>query len=107
MKQRNEEMTWLGDDDALEEVTNLAGTIVGAAVGLAAGPIGVVAGAVVGSAVGSLAGMAMYRNERAHDAVDRMLDEEIGVYDGDLGRGESWHDLDRDLGAPAETKPPA
>ena len=97
-------------NDALEEVTNVAGTLVGAAVGIAGGPFGVLAGAVVGSAMGSVAGEAMQRSEHARAQEQAELDEEIGVYETDKDADAQtsfdmspWADLDEE---PAPPPPP-
>jgi phage tail tape-measure protein len=68
-----------------EAVVAASGTAAGAAVGSVAGPVGAVAGAIVGGVIGAAAGAVLEQeNERAHQH-DEHLDEDIGVYDGQLG----------------------
>ena len=68
-----------------------AGAVAGAAIGSMAGPVGAVAGAAIGGAMGAAAGIAVESANRAHEIVDAKLDEDIGVYGGDLGAPNLEH----------------
>lgn len=68
-----------------------AGAAAGAAIGSMAGPVGAIAGAAIGGAMGAAAGMAVESATRAHEAADVKLDQDIGVYDGDLGAPNLEH----------------
>lgn len=69
----------------------VAGALAGAAMGAVAGPPGAAAGAVIGGIVGAMAAAALERDSVARAAVDRELDEEIGVSGGDLGAPNLEH----------------
>ncbi|HTQ47298.1 MAG TPA: YMGG-like glycine zipper-containing protein [Polyangiaceae bacterium] len=68
-----------------------SGALVGAVVGAMAGPPGVVAGAIVGGAAGALAGVALDNDSSRRAALDRELDDAIGVSGGDLGAPNLAH----------------
>ena len=67
------------------------GALVGALVGAIAGPPGIAAGALLGGIVGALAVGALESEHGDDLALDRRLDEEIGVSGGDLGAPNLLH----------------
>lgn len=72
----------------------VAGAVAGAALGAVAGPPGAAVGAVVGAIGGAVAGAASARGDEIEGALDRELDDAIGI------NGEG-------LGAPGLEHPPA
>jgi hypothetical protein len=63
----------------------LAGMAAGAAIGAMAGPPGMIAGAVLGSAMGAAASIALDAQSAEETRSDEALDEEIGVFGGNIG----------------------
>lgn len=68
-----------------------AGAAVGAVAGAIAGPAGIVVGAVAGAAAGVVAREGLAADLRDKAAVDKQLDKEIGVTEGDLGAPNLKH----------------
>ena len=66
----------------------VAGAVAGTAVGLFtfAGPLAVVIGAIVGAVAGIAIGKVSRERSKRQDAKDAILDREIGVIGGDIGR---------------------
>ena len=65
-----------------------AGAVAGIAVGLFtfAGPLAIVIGGVIGAVGGVVIGKYARDRSKRQDAKDAILDREIGVIDGDIGR---------------------
>jgi hypothetical protein len=72
---------------ALAEVA--AGFAAGAAVGAIAGPPGMAAGALIGSVLGAAASFALDEDAEKRGVRDAELDQDIGVYGGDLGEAKA------------------
>lgn len=78
----------LRSSDAPMAAGALTGVAAGATAGSVAGPPGALLGAVVGGALGAIAGHALEAHAREEDAIQRELDETIGVLGGDLGAAD-------------------
>lgn len=62
-----------------------SGALVGGIVGVSAGPPGAIVGAILGAVAGTLAGAVIDQESTAAEQRTRELDEDIGVFGGDLG----------------------
>ena len=71
-------------DHVLVDVGTVSGAVTGAIAGLVAGPPGMIVGTAIGAALGAAAGEVLDRESHRQEAVDRRLDEEIGVVGGPL-----------------------
>jgi hypothetical protein len=69
----------------------VGGAFAGAAIGAVAGPAGALAGAVIGGVVGAVATGIVEANAADRAAIERELDDEIGVSGGDLGAPNLKH----------------
>jgi hypothetical protein len=74
-----------------EAEAGAAGAVSGAAMGAMAGPPGAAAGAVIGGIVGALASSAFETNSADLAEIDRKLDAELGVSEGDIGAPNLEH----------------
>lgn len=68
-----------------------SGALVGAVAGAVAGPPGAIAGAVIGAVAGALAGAVVDSEAALREARTKVLDDEIGVEEGDIGAPNLAH----------------
>ena len=78
-------------DIALEVGEGAVGAVAGAALGAIAGPPGAIVGAFIGAAVGAMAGHAGSKEDHIEQDFDQVLDQEIGVTEGDIGEPSLRH----------------
>lgn len=60
----------------------------GAVAGAMAGPPGIIAGALLGSAIGAAASIALDAHHVEQSRKEETLDEDIGVFGGDIGAAQ-------------------
>ena len=83
------EATTLRHQHAAE--ASVGGALAGAALGAIGGPPGAVAGAVIGGVIAAVATEVIEQDEDNRALHDKQLDEEIGVYGGELGAPNLKH----------------